>query len=44
MPERLEAGDTFPEYVVKTVGGRTLKVPQELPGEYSALLFYRGGW
>ncbi len=44
MPKRLEAGDTFPDFVVKTVDGGTLKVPQELPGEYSALLFYRGGW
>ena len=44
MEQRLNAGDSFPEYIVKTVDGKTLKVPQDLPGEYAVLLFYRGGW
>jgi len=44
MARQLNTGDKFPEYVVPTVGGKTLKIPQELSGEYSVLLFYRGGW
>jgi peroxiredoxin len=44
MEQGLNVGDPFPEYVVKTVDGRTLKVPQDVPGEYSVLHFYRGGW
>ena len=44
MAWQLDAGDSFPEYVVNTVDGRTLKVPQDLPGEYAVLLFYRGSW
>ena len=44
MARQLNTGDSFPEYVVNTVDGETLKVPQGLPGEYSVLLFYRGSW
>lgn len=44
MTRQLDAGDMFPEYIVNTVDGRTLKVPQDLSGEYSVILFYRGSW
>ena len=44
MPRQLNTGDLFPEYLVKFVDGRTLRIPQELSGEYSVLLFYRGHW
>ncbi|MFQ5849455.1 MAG: hypothetical protein ACE5JU_02560 [Candidatus Binatia bacterium] len=44
MARQLNAGDPFPEYVVNTVDGKTLNVPQDLSGEYAVLLFYRGGW
>ena len=44
MARQLNVGDAFPEYVVSTVDGRALKIPQHLNGEYSVLLFYRGGW
>ncbi len=44
MAQQLNDGDSFPEYVVKTVDGKTLKIPQDLAGEYAVLLFYRGGW
>ena len=44
MARELNAGDLFPEYTVRTVDGRTLHFPQDLSGEYSALVFYRGGW
>jgi peroxiredoxin len=44
MAKQLNTGDLFPEYVVQTVDGRTLRLPQDLSGEYSVLIFYRGGW
>ena len=44
MTQQLAPGDLFPDYVVNTVSGRTLKIPEELPGQYSVLLFYRGHW
>ncbi|MEE9568397.1 MAG: hypothetical protein V3W37_03335 [Candidatus Binatia bacterium] len=44
MAQQLNDGDSFPEYVVNTVDGKTLKIPQDLAGEYAVLLFYRGGW
>jgi len=44
MAQQLNNGDTFPEFVVKTVNGETLKIPQDLAGEYAVLLSYRGGW
>jgi peroxiredoxin len=44
MAKQLNMGDLFPEYVVQTTDGRTLHLPQDLSGEYSVLVFYRGGW
>jgi peroxiredoxin len=44
MAKQLNVGDLFPEYTVQTVAGRTLHPPRDLTGEYSVLLFYRGGW
>jgi peroxiredoxin len=37
-------GDVFPEYSVHLVDGQTLHLPQDLSGEYSVLIFYRGSW
>ena len=44
MAKQLNMGDSFPEYVVQTVDGRTRHLPQDLAGEYSVLVFYRGSW
>ncbi len=44
MARQLNVGDLFPEYSVQTVGGRTFNLPRDLAGEYSVLIFYRGGW
>ena len=41
---QLNVGQTFPDFEVSTVDGKTLKIPEDLAGEYSVLLFYRGGW
>ena len=44
MAQQLSMGDSFPEYTVDIADGTTLKIPQDLPGEYKVLLFYRGEW
>jgi hypothetical protein len=44
MAKQLDACDRFPQYQVRTVDGRTLQLPEDLSGEYSAVIFYRGGW
>ena len=44
MAKQLNMSELFPEYVVQTVGGRTLHLPRDLSGEYSVLIFYRGSW
>ena len=44
MAQQLIPGDLFPNYVVNTVDGTTLKVPEHFSGQYSILLFYRGYW
>lgn len=41
---RLNAGDPFPELTASTVGGRSLKLPAALEGDYAILLFYRAWW
>jgi len=44
MAKQLNVGDVFPDYSVRTVDSRTLQFPRDLTGEYSVLIFYRGGW
>jgi peroxiredoxin len=44
MARQLNSGDPFPQYLVQTVAGRTFHIPEDLSGEYSVLLFYRGHW
>ena len=44
MTQQLNVGDSFPKYILKTAAGDTLKLPGDLGGEYSVVLFYRGMW
>ncbi|MGH7848388.1 MAG: hypothetical protein ACREQW_24890 [Candidatus Binatia bacterium] len=44
MAQQLNMGDFFPKYTVKAAAGQTLNFPDDLRGEYSVLLFYRGVW
>ncbi len=44
MAQQLNVGHSFPDYTVWTVDGKTLNIPKDLTGEFSVLLFYRGGW
>ena len=38
----LTPGDSFPALTIKHPGGDEVELP--LPGEYTVVLFYRGGW
>ena len=40
----LQQGDKFPSLTLKLVNGETLRLPDEMPARYLALLFYRGHW
>lgn len=41
---RLTAGQLFPPLALATVGGGTLKLPDDLAGTAAVLLVYRGSW
>lgn len=40
----LRPGDQFPTLTVAEVGGGTLRLPDELAGNFGVILFYRGSW
>ncbi len=40
----LQQVDKFPSLTLKLVSGETLRLPDEMPTRYLALLFYRGHW
>lgn len=44
MAEKLQQSDRFPSVTLKLLDGGTIRIPEEAPGRYSALLFYRGHW
>jgi len=44
MAEKLQQGDRFPRLTLKLVAGGTIRIPDEAPSRYTALLFYRGHW
>ena len=44
MPEKLVQGDRLPTMELSLTDGSTLTLPDEVPGRYLALLFFRGAW
>ena len=44
MGEKLQQGDRFPSLTLKLVQGGTMRLPDEMPTRYVAVLFYRGHW
>jgi hypothetical protein len=44
MGEKLQQGDRFPSLTLKLVQGGTVRLPDEIPTRYAAVLFYRGHW
>ena len=44
MTEKLQQADRFPALALKLVDGSTIRIPDEIPGRYAIVLFYRGHW
>lgn len=44
MARKLVQGDKLPRITLKLIDGSELSLPEQLPGRYLALLFYRGTW
>jgi peroxiredoxin len=44
MGEKLQQGDRFPTLTLKLADGGTIRLPDEVPTHYAAVLFYRGHW
>jgi hypothetical protein len=44
MGEKLQQGDRFPSLNLELVQGGTIRLPDEMPTRYAAVLFYRGHW
>lgn len=44
MGEMLQQGGRFPKLEFNLLDGGTLTLPDDAPGRYTALLFYRGHW
>ena len=42
--EKLQQGDKFPSLALNLISGGTLRLPDEMPSRYLAVLFYRGHW
>jgi hypothetical protein len=40
----LDAGDTFPQLEMNKVGGGKIVLPDDLLGDWGAILFYSGHW
>ncbi len=40
----LQQTDRFPSLTLRLLSGRALRLPDEMPSRYLALLFYRGHW
>ncbi len=44
MSGKLVQGDRLPGLTLNLIDGGTITLPDEMPGRYLALLFYRGNW
>lgn len=44
MMNKLQQGDRFPDLTLNLLGGGNVQIPNDIPGRYAALLFYRGHW
>ena len=44
MGAKLQQGDLFPSMALKLTTGESLRLPEQTPSRYVAVLFYRGYW
>jgi len=40
----LDSGDVFPNIEFQTVEGKGVRLPADVAGKWTALIFYRGDW
>lgn len=40
--KKLDSGDPFPAFELKLTDGRTVKLPDDLAGQWTVLVVYRG--
>ena len=44
MGQKLQQGDRFPSITLQLTSGESVNMPDDMPGRYAAVLFYRGHW
>lgn len=44
MAKKLQQADRFPGLTLNLIDGSSVRLPDEMPGRYAILLFYRGHW
>lgn len=44
MSEKLKQGDRFPSITLRLTDGSSVRLPDQMPSRYVAVLFYRGHW
>ena len=44
MGEKLQQADRFPSVALKLTTGESVRLPEQMPSRYLAVLFYRGYW
>ena len=44
MGKKLQQADRFPPITFKLAGGGAIRIPDDAPTRYAALLLYRGLW
>ena len=44
MEDKLQQADRFPRLTLNLLDGDTIRIPDDAPTRYTALLFYRGHW
>ena len=44
MSPKLQQGDHFPTLTFSLIDGGSITLPNDIPTQYAAILFYRGHW
>ena len=44
MGQMLQQGYKFPSMELTLTDGSKFRIPEDMPGRYAAVLFYRGHW
>lgn len=44
MSDKLQQSEQFPSLTLNLTSGVTVRIPEDAPGRYLIVLFYRGHW